>query len=76
MSERTYDELVQLHQSGKITWLQLVEQSEDKDDFIQWCKDHNVKPDDNYAELYLEQTEGEMSFSQGNWDSYEKLQGQ
>jgi hypothetical protein len=35
MSERTYDELVQLHQSGKITWLQLVEQSEDKDDFIQ-----------------------------------------
>ena len=57
MPARTYEELCELKQSGKITWLQFVEMSEHADDFHEWCEDHGVEPDDNYAELFLEETE-------------------
>jgi hypothetical protein len=74
MPARTYEELCELKQSGKITWLQFVEMSEHADDFHEWCEDHGVEPDDNYAELFLEETETRMSLDQEDQDIYEKLQ--
>lgn len=64
MNARPYEDLVRDHQAGKITWLQFVEQSEQAEDFRQWCEDHAVEPDDNYAELYLDETEHRMYDSQ------------
>ncbi len=50
----SYDELVILKQEGKINWLEFVKNSEQSQDYQQWCKDHNIEPTDDNAELYLE----------------------
>jgi hypothetical protein len=60
MEKKTYEELVQLHQSGRITWLQFVQESEHADGYRQWCEDHALLPDDDSALLFLEQTEAKM----------------
>ena len=52
MKNNTIEELIQLKQDGKIGWLQ-------------WCDDHGVEPDDNNAELYLEETESRI-YDDGN----------
>ena len=75
MQKRRYEDLVQLHQSGKITWQQFVEMSDDADDYRQWCSDHGLEPDENNAELYLKQTEA-MLTSDLDPDDYEQLQKQ
>ena len=33
--------------------------------YLQWCDDHGVEPDDNNAELYLEETESRI-YDDGN----------
>ena len=53
----SYDELVALRQEGKINWLEFVKGSEQSQDYLQWCKDHNAVPTDENAELYLEMTD-------------------
>ena len=75
MQKRRYEDLVQLHQSGKITWQQFVEMSDDADDYRQWCDDHGLEPDEDNAELYLKQTEA-MLTSYLDPDYYEQLQKQ
>ncbi len=75
MQKRRYEDLVQLHQSGKITWQQFVEMSDDADDYRQWCDDHGLEPDEDNAELYLKQTEA-MLTSDLDPDYYEQLQKQ
>jgi hypothetical protein len=54
---RTYDELVQLREDGRIGWLQFALESELADDFIQWCKDHGTVPNDDTAQFYMEMVE-------------------
>lgn len=75
MQKRRYEDLVQLHQSGKITWQQFVEMSDGADDYRQWCDDHGLEPDEDNAELYLKQTEA-MLTSDLDPDDYEQLQKQ
>lgn len=75
MQKRRYEDLVQLHQSGKITWQQFVEMSDVADDYRQWCDDHGLEPDEDNAELYLKQTEA-MLTSDLDPDDYEQLQKQ
>ena len=57
MAKKSYEELVQLKQNGEIGWLELVQLGENAEDFAQWCQDHNVEQTEEYAELYVEQTE-------------------
>ncbi len=57
MARKSYEELVQLKQEGKIGWLEFVQLGDSAEDFTQWCQDHNVEQTEEYAELYVEQTE-------------------
>ena len=45
MARKSYEELVQLKQEGRIGWLEFVRQGDSAEDFAQ------------YADLYVEQTE-------------------
>ena len=46
MQNNTIEELIQLKQEGKA--------------YLQWCDDHGIEPDDNNAELYLEEAESHI----------------
>ena len=59
MKNNTIEELIQLKQDGKIGW------SDHGTAYLQWCDDHGVEPDDNNAELYLEETESRI-YDDGN----------
>lgn len=61
MEKKTYKELVQLHQQGRITWTQFVEMGDYGDDYRQWCRDSVLDPDDDdNAQVFLEQTEARL----------------
>lgn len=60
MAKRTYEELVQLRQDGKIGWKQFVLEGDDTEDYKQWCEDHGMEPTDDNAELYVEMTDERM----------------
>lgn len=60
MTNRTFDELMQLKQNGAIGWCELALCSEHGREYLQWCDDHGVEPDDANAELFLEQTENRL----------------
>lgn len=57
MQNNTIEELIQLKQDGKIGWCELALRSDHGKAYLQWCDDHGIEPDDNNAELYLEETE-------------------
>lgn len=57
MKAKTFEELVQLKQNGKIGWCEFALLGEHAAQYIQWCDDHGVEPDDINAEVFLEQTE-------------------
>ena len=57
MARKSYEELVQLKQDGEIGWLEFVQLGESAEDFAEWCRNHNVRQTEEYAELYVEQTE-------------------
>lgn len=50
MAKRTYEELVQLRQDGRIGWKQFVLEGDDAEDYKQWCEDHGLEPTDDNAE--------------------------
>jgi iron only hydrogenase large subunit-like protein len=56
----THEELVQLLQEGRIDFLQFVTNSEYSHDYIEWCKSHNVSPDNDSAEFFCDMTEIDM----------------
>lgn len=60
MQNNTIEELIQLKQEGKIGWCELALRSERGTAYLQWCDDHGIEPDDNNAELYLEETESRI----------------
>lgn len=66
MARKSFDELVQLKQEGKIGWLEFVQLGESSEDFARWCDDHGVEQTEEYAELYVEQTEERL------WEDQEK----
>lgn len=57
MATKTYEELVELLQDGKIGHLHFVLQGENAQDFLDWCRLHGTDPTDESAEFYIEQTE-------------------
>ena len=54
---KSYDELVQMKQDGKIGWLDFVMKGDDADEYKQWCQDHGEEPTETNAELYVEMTD-------------------
>ena len=60
MQNNTIEELIQLKQEGKIGWCELALSSGHGTAYLQWCDDHGIEPDDNNAELYLEETESRI----------------
>ena len=57
MATKTYEELVEQLQDGKIGHLHFVLQGENAQDFLDWCRSHGTDPTDESAEFYIEQTE-------------------
>lgn len=57
MVTKTYEELVELLQDGKIGPLRFVLEGENAQDFLDWCRSHGTDPTDESAEFYIEQTE-------------------
>ena len=54
---KSYDELVQMRQDGKIGWLDFVMKGDDADEYKQWCQDHGEEPTEENAELFVEMTD-------------------
>ena len=57
MATKTYEELVELLQDGKIGHLHFVLQGENAQEFLDWCRSHGTDPTDESAEFYIEETE-------------------
>ena len=57
MATKTYEELVELLQDGKIGHLHFVLQGENAQEFLDWCRSHGTDPTDESADFYIEQTE-------------------
>lgn len=57
MATKTYEELVELLQDGKIGHLRFVLEGENAQEFLDWCQSHGTDPTDESAEFYIEQTE-------------------
>ena len=57
MATKTYEELVELLQDGKIGHLHFVLQGENAQEFLDWCRSNGTDPTDESAEFYIEQTE-------------------
>ena len=53
----SYDELVQMKQDGKIGWLDFLLKGDDAEEYKQWCQDHDEKPTEENAELFVEMTD-------------------
>ena len=54
---KSYDELVQMKQDGKIGWLDFVMKGDDADEYKQWCQDHGEETTEENAELFVEMTD-------------------
>ena len=54
---KSYDELVQMKQDGKIGWLDFVKKGDDAEEYKQWCQDHGEEPTEENAELFVEMTD-------------------
>ena len=54
---KSYDELVQMKQDGKIGWLDFVMKGDDADEYKQWYQDHGEEPTEENAELFVEMTD-------------------
>ncbi|MBR8726213.1 hypothetical protein IX307_001644 [Bacteroides pyogenes] len=57
MTQRTYEELVQLREEERIGWLQFALECELAEDFMQWCRDHGTIANEDTAQFYLEMVE-------------------
>lgn len=57
---KTYEELVELLQEGRIGHLQFVLESGNAQDYREWCRSHGTEECDESAEFYIEQTEAAM----------------
>jgi hypothetical protein len=60
MQNNTIEELIQLKLEVTIGGGAPPLRSEHGKAYLQWCDDHGIEPDDNNAELYLEETESRI----------------
>ena len=56
-AKKTYEELVELLQAGKIGFLRFVMDGENAEDYLEWCQTHGTDSSDESAEFYVEQTD-------------------
>lgn len=64
LMSKTFEELVQLRQDNKITWLEFVQQSDYADDYKRWLEERGTEPDNDSAELFLDMTDATFFDSQ------------
>lgn len=57
---KTYEELVELFQEGRIGHLKFVLESGNAQDYREWYRSHGTEECDESAEFYIEQTEADM----------------
>lgn len=57
MKRKTFEELEQLKQEGRIGWMEYLLQSEYSESYQQWLADRGAEPDEDNAELFVEQTD-------------------
>ena len=57
MKRKTFEELEQLKQEGRIGWVKYLLQSEYSESYQQWLTDRGAEPDEDNAELFVEQTD-------------------
>lgn len=64
--KRTFEELVQLRQDGKISWVEFLKESDYVEDYEQWLADRGAEADEDNAQLFLDMTENSFLDSQDN----------
>ena len=57
MKRKTFEELEQLKQEGRLGWVEYLLQSEYSESYQQWLADRGAEPDEDNAELFVEQTD-------------------
>lgn len=66
VNNKSYDELVQLRQDGKITNLLFIMDSDLNFTFLDWCVEMGKEPSDSSASEFLEEFEYDMFETQSN----------
>ena len=64
MKRKTVEELEQLKQEGRIGWVDFLKMSEYSESYQQWLHDRGAEPDEDNAELFVEQTDAAFLDSQ------------
>ena len=64
MKRKTFEELEQLKQEGRIGWVDFLQMSEYSESYQQWLHDRGAEPDEDNAELFVEQTDAAFLYSQ------------
>lgn len=64
MESKSFEELELLKQKGRIGWVEFLQQSEYSESYQQWLADRGAEPDEDNAELFLEQTDAMFIESQ------------
>ena len=57
MEIKSFEELEQLKQEGRIGWVEFLLQSENGESYKLWLNDRGAEADEDNAELFLEQTD-------------------
>lgn len=64
MEKKSFEELVQLKQDGKIGWVEFLQMSEYADDYKEWLNDRGEEPNEDNAELFCDMTDTAFQDSQ------------
>ncbi len=65
---KTFEELVQLKQDGKIGWVEFLKQSDFAEDYQAWLDGRGEKPTEDNAELWYDMTDTSLMDGQDNND--------
>ena len=57
MEIKSFEELEQLKQEGRIGWVEFLLQSENGESYKLWLNDRGAEADEDNAEFFLEQTD-------------------
>ena len=60
MEIKSFEELEQLKQEGRIGWVEFLLQSEYGESYKLWLNDRGAEADEDNAELFLEQTDASL----------------
>ena len=70
METKTFEELEQLRQNGKIGWVEFVQQSEYAEKYAEWLHDRDEEPSEDNAEFFLDMTDMNFIESQAIYQAY------